>query len=839
MKFGNKLHSLQYPAWAPYYLDYNGLKKLLEDDSGYDDNHDDAVPPPPPLSPAGSAFLAISSPLNSLRRKGPLFSSRRGDPLREDMDSNLPSVKFLDALNEQVEKIVLFYVQEQGRIAYQLVELRQEQLQFSNTLFATASTTNNNNNNNDHSKNEALSRILVLRDRYHAAGMQLYHLIQFVDVNVTAIRKILKKHDKTTHTSASSYYLVGGHRRSSLMMKPLLADATLTSLCITLEAALTELKQQEQQLLLGPLSSEIVADNNMESSRDDGSNRASHQKPPRPKPPQSSTTGHHVRSNTDPISATAIVMPSPVMNYGGGSSSHRRTFSAAYYAPYALSGKRLPTSDALQDEVLVKIYAARNRLKQTSGFVELLATELMMEPSEQDELDEKILEDEEATKYEERSWISNQLNLLSTFLYMTNYYIVAPTSGSYAEKVGANVTLSATIIGMTPVAALVSTLLYSWWTSRSYKWALIFASVCSAFGNLFYACGLPYGSLKMILIGRLLNGFGSARSINRRYIADTFSRSERTAASAAFVTAGALGMAAGPAIASMLDMVAATSTSLYWQVENAPGWVMCGFWSTYLVCLILFFRDPPQKHETMNKESSSSSSKVELSTAKVGEAQPLLANGNDVENASELPIWKNVAVMTTFGIYFVLKLVLECILSSSGTLTHYYFGWTGTISGAFLAVLGLLMLPANYGVAYLSRIYEDRDLIVGMQLVMLVGCLMVVNYGSVYTYNVAQYAIASVVIFLSTNALEGPNMSLLSKTIPKSWSKGMFNVGLLATEAGTLGRAVGDLFLSVCGTRGMQYLINFTFGSMSVISCLTLAISYHFYDYLEAIEKDD
>ena len=47
------------------------------------------------------------------------------------------------------------------------------------------------------------------------------------------------------------------------------------------------------------------------------------------------------------------------------------------------------------------------------------------------------------------------------------------------------------------------------------------------------------------MIGRFFNGFGSARSINRRFIADTFSRSERTAASAAFVTAGALGMAVG------------------------------------------------------------------------------------------------------------------------------------------------------------------------------------------------------------------------------------------------------------------------------------------------------
>jgi len=58
----------------------------------------------------------------------------------------------------------------------------------------------------------------------------------------------------------------------------------------------------------------------------------------------------------------------------------------------------------------------------------------------------------------------------------------------------------------------------------------------------------------MVMVGRLLNGFGSARSINRRYIADTFPPRQRTAESANFVTAGALGMAAGPALASLLHI---------------------------------------------------------------------------------------------------------------------------------------------------------------------------------------------------------------------------------------------------------------------------------------------
>ena len=147
------------------------------------------------------------------------------------------------------------------------------------------------------------------------------------------------------------------------------------------------------------------------------------------------------------------------------------------------------------------------------------------------------------------------------------------------------------------------------------------------------------------------------------------------------------------------------------------------------------------------------------------------------------------------------------------------------------------MLPANLVVAYLSQQYDDRQLIRGLVALMLVGCVAVMQYSEVYP--LAQYIVASVVIFISTNALEGPNMSLLSKTIPHSWSKGFFNVGLLATEAGTLGRAVGDVLLTMFGSKGMEYLLNATFTTMAGLSLGSLLLVIRFYDYLEPRDKDD
>lgn len=861
------------------------------------------------------------------------------------------SVRFLQALTQEIETIVTFFLKQQGEIAQELGQDCKQELQDIAesyyytatsildtdlvTNYGTSSATNSMMmtppvKNHHANKQMRLDRIATLRKRYHAAGMQLYHLIQFVEVNVTGIRKILKKHDKLMRPRTATPWFFGtddhppsslsltaavavsdgpihrhssspNHHRGCLLLKPLLNDTTITALAIMLEEALIQLalwqKAEEQ-------SEKRVTDrnNNINTMTEDyttghhrtASSALTSWSAPPPPPPLSLPSMVR-RSYTDPelVDASTIAIGSDGSGdsnysyYADQAAYYRRLFSdsVAHYYQYFVSSPRTVTRSSvatastsktkrqviLQDDVLIKIQVARSRLQQTSEFVEMLAVGSMMtlmgEEDEEDHLrrrgggllaptaqdsfleDEKewkelqekqqLLEQEEPSWFH-RPWISHQLNFLSTFLYMTNYYIVAPTSGSYAQKVGSKVALSSTIIGMTPFAALISTLLYSWWTSHSYKYALVFACVCSVIGNFCYAMGLPQHSLSMVLVGRLLNGFGSARSINRRYIADTYSRSERTAASAYFVTAGALGMAAGPAIASILDIATESSSSRYWQEENAPGWVMFVMWSVYLICLLLFFRDPPRRQ---HKHHESEKKEPERSTSTNGESRPLLqaVPYHQLSEAVDEPnILSNVAVMTTFLIYFVLKFMLECILSSSGTVTRYYFEWSGKLSGVYLAMLGLLMLPANYGVAVLSRTYEDKDLIIGMQVAMLVGCVAIINFsGSILHYNLVQYMSASVIIFLSASALEGPTMSLLSKTIPKSWSKGILNVGLLATEAGTFGRVVGDLFLSICATRGLEYLINSTFGTASVLCASSLAISYHFYDRLEPMDKDD
>lgn len=484
-----------------------------------------------------------------------------------------------------------------------------------------------------------------------------------------------------------------------------------------------------------------------------------------------------------------------------------------------------------QDEpVLSKIQLARRRLQQSTQYVKTIAAQALIFDGDSSE-DEDEAAYESFKRLQDRSEISRFINMLCTFLYMTNYYIVAPTSGDYAAALGGEAALSGVIVGMTPIASLASAVLYSWWANRSYKSPLVFATVCLVVGNLFYGLALHFDSIEMAIAGRLLNGFGGARAINRRYIADNYSREERTQASALFVTASALGMAAGPALAAGLDYVPDFDMfGIMVTDETAPGFIMFVFWIAYLFLTIFLFQEPDR--EAYLERTRSMLSILEADEKSGATETTLLlapASASAVKPPRLSSLWHNVPVVVTLLIYIVLKLVLECLITASSTIAQYYFQWNSIQSGFYLAALGLLMFPTNVVVSWLSYRYEDREMIVMSQLLMIVGVGVIVSYGH---YSVFQFVVGGVIIFISTNVLEGVNMSLLSKTIPKAFAKGTFNSGLLATEAGTLGRAIGDVAITVVGLPGIQYVLNWTFLPLLATSVVTTIYTVHVYPKL-------
>lgn len=74
-------------------------------------------------------------------------------------------------------------------------------------------------------------------------------------------------------------------------------------------------------------------------------------------------------------------------------------------------------------------------------------------------------------------------------------------------------------------------------------------------------------------------------------------------ASAAFVSASALGMACGPALAGLLQINFKMFNITFNQV-TLPGWVMTLAWLIYLVWLWISFKEPVRETEVDHTQES-------------------------------------------------------------------------------------------------------------------------------------------------------------------------------------------------------------------------------------------
>ncbi|CAN1332402.1 SPX domain-containing membrane protein At4g22990, partial [Linum perenne] len=486
-----------------------------------------------------------------------------------------------------------------------------------------------------------------------------------------------------------------------------------------------------------------------------------------------------------------------------------------------------------QDPVIDSIKAAVNRLSNSTNFLEYLGKHAFIF---QDDIIRDPSDDDDQQFVEERyNLMSLLLNLANTFLYMVNTYIIVPTADSYSLTLGAAATVCGVIIGSMAIAQIFSSLYFSAWSNRSYFRPLVFSSIMLLVGNTMYALAYDLNSISILLIGRLFCGLGSARAVNRRYISDCVPLKFRMQASVGFVSASALGMASGPALACLFQ-TNFKICNLTFNEATLPGWFMAFLWLLYLSWLWFSFREPPTpvtNNMPIFRYSMSMAGPLWSDAMENGSTQPLLLEseakyededddqeldgGEGDSEASHEPVTSIVsayqlltpAVKVQLFVYFMLKYAMEILLAESSLITGYYFIWSTRSVAIFLACLGLTVLPVNVVVGhYISNIFEERQVLLASEIMVCIGILS--SFHIIIPYSAAQYVSSALITFVSAEVLEGVNLSLLSRGMSSRLSKGTFNGGLLSTEAGTIARVIADGTITLSGYLEENMLLNVT-----------------------------
>ncbi|XP_022719853.1 SPX domain-containing membrane protein At4g11810-like isoform X4 [Durio zibethinus] len=356
---------------------------------------------------------------------------------------------------------------------------------------------------------------------------------------------------------------------------------------------------------------------------------------------------------------------------------------------------------------------------------------------------------------------------------------------------------------------------------------------------------LPLQDPMVDSIKAAVDRFGSARAVNRRYISDCVPLKIRMQASAGFVSASALGMACGPALAGILQ----TNFKIYkftFNEDTLPGWVMSVAWLVYLIWLWISFKEPSRDIEENNSPHASTSKTAENDALEDGLKQALLITSEEKQEDDEDPEGDGSeetskesrqpatsiasayrlltpSVKVQLLIYFMLKYAMEILVSESSVITSYYFNWSTSKVAIFLACLGLTVLPVNIVVgSYISNMFEDRQILLASEIMVCIGILL--SFHIIIPYNVPQYVCSGLIMFVFAEVLEGVNLSLLSRVMSSRLSRGTYNGGLLSTEAGTIARVIADATITLAGYLGQSLLLNITL-LPSLLICISSIIA--------------
>lgn len=689
--FGKKLKERQIEEWKGYYINYKLMKKRVKQ-------------------------YANQIQIAGIERRHVLKDFSR-------------------MLDIQIERIVLFLLEQQGILARRIAMLNEQQEILQ--------------------KQPDISKIAELRESYREAGRDLLKLLYFVEVNAIGLRKILKKFDKRFGYRFTDYYVKTRANHPYSQLQQVFKHVGLGAVVGAISRNLADLQDRQGSYL------------------------------------------------------------------------------SIYDQP------ALP----LEDSVVDSMRAAVDRLTYSTNFLNFLAQHALIMQEELPAPTEEYVDDE---RYH---FVSLLLNLVNTFLYMVNTYIIVPTADDYSLSLGAAATVCGIVIGSMAVAQIFSSVYFSAWSNRSYFQPLVFSSIVLFLGNAMYALAYDFNSIAILLIGRLFCGLGSARAVNRRYISDCVPLKIRMQASAAFVSASALGMACGPALAGLLQ-VKFKVYNITCNQNTLPGWVMSIAWLIYLVWVWFSFKEPSRETKEQPTTEAPNSDQAESDAVEKGLGQPLLLTSegsqqdedDDSEEAAEDSRQPATSIASAYRlltpsvkvqllIYFMLKYAMEILLSESSVITSYYFKWSTSTVAIFLACLGLTVLPVNIFVgSYISNMFEDRQILLASEIMVCLGVLF--SFHFIVPYSVTQYVCSGLLMFVSAEVLEGVNLSLLSRVMSSRLSRGTYNGGLLSTEAGTIARVIADATITLAGYLGESRLLNITLLPSFLISIASIIATCYTYNSL-------
>ncbi|KAJ3151166.1 phosphate system positive regulatory protein pho81 [Geranomyces michiganensis] len=175
MKFGKYIQSQQVEWAGPQYLNYKGLKKIINSL-----NHPPVLVVVPPATTTTTSVASASS----------ASAAAHGDDNKHYKELQALKTAFFFKLERELEKVNTFYLQKEADLKVRLMSLLEKRKSLQNRQ-----------------QRATHASLITLREGFLQFRHDLTKLQNYVEVNATGFRKILKKWDKRSKSSTKELYL--------------------------------------------------------------------------------------------------------------------------------------------------------------------------------------------------------------------------------------------------------------------------------------------------------------------------------------------------------------------------------------------------------------------------------------------------------------------------------------------------------------------------------------------------------------------------------------------------------------------------------------------------------
>ncbi|KXN83007.1 hypothetical protein AN958_01942 [Leucoagaricus sp. SymC.cos] len=385
--------------------------------------------------------------------------------------------------------------------------------------------------------------------------------------------------------------------------------------------------------------------------------------------------------------------------------------------------------------------------------------------------------------------------VITNLLLQVSFFIIVSSSNEYAQHLGGDATFSGVVIGIPTAISALALLPLLRYDKGGYSLPLNVSCGASILGHILYACAYKANFLYLILIGRIVNGFGFTMWMYcKRYCSDAriVGVRRRTTLASFLVMGQGLGMSLGPFAGGLFYKVG-FKNSLF-NGFTSPAWVMAAVWAIFWIFVRLFYVDVPEDARYPDHPMQLPASDATKPAERVQNAD-IIPNDSEKTTpskdalSSSLPNlhptsrlsflqkyqmtprqWGVLGCMCWFAMtcFFILG-AWEANLPVFGSVTPQ-FHWSPTAAGNFIALGGITAFPFLILNIFLIRRIEDRKILAlgscfGLSSLLVFLSLLrsgKINYASMF---MCWWAAA-----LGFNIASTVPVSLLSKQLPPRWN---------------------------------------------------------------------